>query len=170
MSLILLKSNLTELTKLKLVAAVVMGFISSSFVVMLNYFAQTVDVNSFLDVLPNIIIVVLFWLILSILALRKIGIDLNNQGFSDLAFFVMYLLIIAPIEQLTFNIYKFYNNGMVDSFIFILIILLENLILVPIIINLINIDKFNEKARKSILIGALMFCLLISVLVKFVEF
>ncbi len=146
--------------------ALTTGFITSSFIVLINYFNQTISPDSLMSSSPNIAIIVLFWSILALVALKKISSSLNNDGFSDGAFYLMYLLSIAPLEQLTFNIYKYLNQGLVDSLFFIGIVVLENLVFVPIILKLINVD---EKNRKKVVIGLVIFCVVISVLIGFIK-
>lgn len=166
MSLLSKEFQIPQSFKRSISIALTTGFVTSSFIVLINFFNQTVAPSGFMGNLSNIAIIALFWLILSLIALKKIGESLNNDGFSDAAFYLIYLLSIAPLEQLTFNIYRYLNHGMVDSLFFIGIVVLENLVFVPIVLKLIDVD---EKNRKKVVVGLVIFCVLISILIGFIK-
>jgi hypothetical protein len=139
-----------------------MTFSVGFFMVMLNYFASIINAGNIITFLPMIAIMLIAWVGTSAILLRGVANQLYKIGVSVIVFLFIYLLSLAPIAQLTFNLYRHINDGMVDILPFIMLLFVENTIFVALILALTVNNKMSSHAKRVYLVLLLIFCAIVT--------
>lgn len=151
----------------RLIISIKTSVIAASFVIMINFFSQTVDYQNISANLPNIITISFAWLVVSILIARSISMNLIDENLSDTALLFFYVLLVAPTIQLAFEIYQLSNRGLVDIIPFIGYVLVINLFFMPIVLRVIDTEKTTKKQQKTALLVAVIYCAIVTFAISF---
>lgn len=161
-------SNETAIISLKIIMesaisiAILLTLPVATFMLMINYFIQIINVFNIINLLPVIIISLIAWVGLLVAVLKGVLNKLDNIAVAYISFLIEYGLSVLPVAQLTSNLYRHFNNGYVDVLPFIGFLFIENLIFVPSILLLINNKKISSKSKVAWLIGLVIFCAIIT--------
>lgn len=130
----------------------------STLMTIIGYFGQTINAFNIINMLPFMAILLISWIGFFVAISMKISSILEKTAVNEKLFLVVYALVVLPVSQFIFNIYRNLNNGAVDILPFTGILFLENLIFVAIILKLMNSEKLSNKS-KLILFGlSVLFC------------
>lgn len=149
--------------------AIKASVITSSFIVMINFFNQTIDYANLSSSLPTIATMCLAWLVVVIVIARSITNNLIEENLSDIAFLFFYILIVASTTQLGFQIYKNLNNDLVDILPFIGLVTTINLIFTPLILQVIDTTRLSKKQQKTALFSAILYCAVVTFFISFIS-
>ncbi len=159
------KANIISAKKIIVSAvsiAVLLTLSVATFMVMINYFMQIINEFNIISLLPMIAILLIAWVGMITAILMSVSKKLDKIAVTDTTFLITYGLLVLPVAQLTFNLYRHFNNGLVDVLPFIGLLLIENLLFIPTILLLLNNDKIVNKSKVILLVIMIMFCVLIT--------
>lgn len=136
-------------------------------ITIIGYFSQTIDAFNIINLLPFIAILLISWVGFSVFISMKISNILDKTAVNEKLFLVVYALIVLPVSQFLFNVYRNLNNGSVDILPFAGVLFLENLIFVAIILKLMNSERISNKPKLGLFILTVLFCGFITYLNSF---
>jgi len=142
--------------------AILLTLSVATFMVMVNYFMQIINAGNIINLLPMITILLIAWVVLLVVILTSVLNRLEKTFVNNAMFLMVYILCVAPVAQLIFNLYRYFNHGLVDILPFVGLLFVENIIFVPIILLLMNNENISTKPKTIWLIILIMFCALIT--------
>jgi hypothetical protein len=145
-----------------LIIAMQLALVVAMFIVMVNYFIQIINTFNIINLLPMITILLLAWVVFLVVILASVSNRLQKTVVSNSMFLVVYLLCVAPVAQLIFNLYRHFNHGLVDILPFVGLLFVENLTFVPTILLIMNNEKVSTKSKTTWLIILIIFCAFIT--------